>query len=547
MVSEVLLRLDELAGRELWLAVGNEHSQNTIIGSTTTLLIARRALRTNPDLAVAVDRVLGELVDGCSGRSRAQLEQALERAVLGGRLSVVWRQRARPRVIQAIVPEHIVPLSDLADGDAERLGHDVESNASETWFEARIVDGRGSPLVGVEVVMLHEGASERLVSDGDGRVRLDGVTSGSATVWVHDTDSLRAALETAWAQPTEEAMLEPSADVEITYYRDDLVGPLVLGRKSPKTLSIQPFVVLGRLTGMLFDTNKSFLLPVSLASIAELRALYDRCAPCQLLVVGHTDTSGQADYNEALSLERAQSVLEYLTDDVDAWLERYDTRKPAGTRWGSSEDLYMIRSSSDFGTREPARDPVRWFQATRGLQEDGIMGPNTRRVLIEEYMARDGTSLPVGVTAEVHGCGEAFPLDRSGEGLDGSPVDGRDDPIDRRVELFFFGDRLGVKPPAPGSTSKAGTTAYPSWRKRAKETHERVIGPRALEIVLHDERGQPVPHARYRVRLPAGAVVDGELDAQGFARIERLPEGVCRVDFPDLRQGFVAESIAPLS
>lgn len=74
-----------------------------------------------------------------------------------------------------------------------------------------------------------------------------------------------------------------------------------------------------------------------------------------------------------------------------------------------------------------------------------------------------------------------------------------------------------------------------------------MIGPRALEIVLHDERGSPVPHARYRVYLPAGTVVDGELDSQGFARIERLPEGICRVDFPDLQQGFVAEAMTPLS
>lgn len=430
--------------------------------------------------------------------------------------------------------------------EAEPLTVPRESPAAPTWFEARIVDGTGAPLVGVELVMIHEGTVEKLVTDVDGRARLDGVNSGSATVWIHDTVTLRAALEVAWARPTEEPLLEPSAELEVAYYRDDLVGPLVLGREAPKTLSIQPFVVLGRLTGMLFDTNKSFPLPICLVALAEMTALYDRCSPCKLLVVGHTDTSGEADYNEAVSLERARSVLEYLTDDVDAWLKRYDHDESVGERWGSSEDLAMIRSLPDFGTRAPGRDPIRWFQSTRGLVDDGIAGPITRRALIGEYMARDGTTLPSDVQAEVHGCGEAFPLDESGEGLEASPVDGSDDPIDRRVELFFFGDRLGVQPPMPGSTSKAGAVEYRSWRKRATQTIERVFGPRALELVLQDEQGQPVPHARYRVHLPAGGAIDGELDERGFARIGRLPEGIYRVDFPELPRGFVADSIIPL-
>jgi hypothetical protein len=161
-------------------------------------------------------------------------------------------------------------------------------------------------------------------------------------------------------------------------------------------------------------------------------------------------------------------------------------------------------------------------------------------------MARDGTTLPAGVKAETHGCGEAFPLDATGDALDAAPVDGANDPIDRRVELFFFGDALGVQPPPGGDTSKAGSTEYLSWRKRAQETYERVLGARSLEIVLCDQAGNPVPHAKYRVHLPAGVVVDGELDDQGSASIQRLPEGTCRVDFPDLQQGFVTQTLTAL-
>jgi len=162
-------------------------------------------------------------------------------------------------------------------------------------------------------------------------------------------------------------------------------------------------------------------------------------------------------------------------------------------------------------------------------------------------MARDGTSLPREIDAVPHGCGEAFPLDSTGLDIDVAPVDGSGEPLDRRVELFFFCDKLGVQPPPASNVSKPGSTEYLSWRRRAQQTHEKVIGPRALEIVLHDKQGHPVPGAKYKIHLPSGGVIEGDLDEQGYARVERLPEGTCRVDFPDFSEGTALESSSPLS
>ncbi len=539
--------LDEIADQEFWLVVGAEPGAALVEASRAVALV-ERARRLDPGLHRSLLRLLDGFTGCWMGR---EPHHELERALLGGQLSVVVRNRRRPAISQVPDEESVVALSRLAQEATEPATEgpaalEPEPAAPITWFEAQLVDGWGNPLSGVEVEIICEGESERLMTDSDGRARLDGVAAHSATAWVHPTESLRHALENVHREPNEAPLLEPSSELQVAYDRDDLVGPLMLGRESPQVLSIQPFVVLGRLTGMLFDTNRSFLLPVSLESIAELRALYERCTPCQLLVVGHTDTSGQAAYNEALSLERARSVLEYLKDDVDAWLARFDSNPPAGGRWGAVEDLHMIRALADSHTRPPGLDPVRWFQSSRGLTEDGVAGPHTRRALISEYMGRDGTSLPPDATGEAHGCGEAFPLDAQGEDLDTAPVDGDDDPLDRRVELFLFGGALGVQPPAEGATSGVGSSAYRAWRRRAKEIHQRVFGPKSLEIVLKDEHGQPVPHARYEVRLPAGAVVDGELDDQGFARLERLPEGVCRVNFPELGRGFITDTVSGL-
>jgi len=55
-----------------------------------------------------------------------------------------------------------------------------------------------------------------------------------------------------------------------------------------------------------------------------------------------------------------------------------------------------------------------------------------------------------------------------------------------------------------------------------------------IEIKLVDEEGEPVPGELYRITLPDGSVVEGTLDAQGFARVDGLDPGSCKVTFPRL-------------
>lgn len=101
------------------------------------------------------------------------------------------------------------------------------------------------------------------------------------------------------------------------------------------------------------------------------------------------------------------------------------------------------------------------------LEEDGIVGPETRRQLVLDYMSHDGTTLPSSIRPVVHGCGEYFPLDDTGDALDVAALDNKRDRADRRVELFFFDGVAGVQPPPPGPISKRGTPEYPTWRSRS--------------------------------------------------------------------------------
>ncbi|MFZ4573571.1 MAG: hypothetical protein ACOYN0_04190 [Phycisphaerales bacterium] len=56
-----------------------------------------------------------------------------------------------------------------------------------------------------------------------------------------------------------------------------------------------------------------------------------------------------------------------------------------------------------------------------------------------------------------------------------------------------------------------------------------------IEIELIDEADQPVPGEAYKVTLPDGSTVaEGTLDHKGFARIEGIDPGTCKVTFPRL-------------
>lgn len=277
---------------------------------------------------------------------------------------------------------------------------------------------------------------------------------------------------------------------------ESVESPLVVldpGASAPQVrlIGAVPRSVLARLQ-LFFNTNKTFLLPTALPSVVALRRIYADNAPCKLLVVGHADTRGGAAFNDTLSLERAEATLAYLKDDHDAWLGFYqqtDKKK----RWGKVEDRLMILAMPDFVSKPRGEDAVRWYQRTRGLIVDGDAGTQTRTALIKEYMSLDGASLSDSVSpieAIAHGCGEHFPLDESAEKLDSAPPDQKRDPIDRRVELFFFDPEFGITPPPPGKSSRAGSVEYPKWRERVVEEVElaagELPGPKVLFIELAD-------------------------------------------------------------
>lgn len=69
------------------------------------------------------------------------------------------------------------------------------------------------------------------------------------------------------------------------------------------------------LKNIFFDTDKAVLKDESFVELERLKDLLLKFKNAQVEISGHTDNVGSEEYNEKLSLERAQSVINYLVEN----------------------------------------------------------------------------------------------------------------------------------------------------------------------------------------------------------------------------------------
>jgi outer membrane protein OmpA-like peptidoglycan-associated protein len=65
-------------------------------------------------------------------------------------------------------------------------------------------------------------------------------------------------------------------------------------------------------SGILFNTNSSDLQPQAKTNLESLAKILNKYPDTNILVDGHTDSTGTAEYNQRLSERRASSVSDYL-------------------------------------------------------------------------------------------------------------------------------------------------------------------------------------------------------------------------------------------
>ncbi|MEW5796566.1 MAG: OmpA family protein [Candidatus Zixiibacteriota bacterium] len=66
-------------------------------------------------------------------------------------------------------------------------------------------------------------------------------------------------------------------------------------------------------SGILFDVNKSALRPEATTNLQKLAVILNKYEDTEILIEGHTDSTGGDEYNKDLSIRRAQSVATTLS------------------------------------------------------------------------------------------------------------------------------------------------------------------------------------------------------------------------------------------
>jgi len=65
-------------------------------------------------------------------------------------------------------------------------------------------------------------------------------------------------------------------------------------------------------SGILFDVNKATLRPAAIENLQKLASILTKYEDTDILIEGHTDSTGPEEYNLELSRRRAQTVANYL-------------------------------------------------------------------------------------------------------------------------------------------------------------------------------------------------------------------------------------------
>ena len=55
-----------------------------------------------------------------------------------------------------------------------------------------------------------------------------------------------------------------------------------------------------------------------------------------------------------------------------------------------------------------------------------------------------------------------------------------------------------------------------------------------IEITLVDGKGNPVPGESFEIELSDSSIIESSLDEKGFARVDGIEPGTCKVTFPDM-------------
>jgi len=108
------------------------------------------------------------------------------------------------------------------------------------------------------------------------------------------------------------AVIGGSAGVAIGAYMDKQAAEIRNDIRDAKVERIGEGIKITFNSGILFDVNSSALKPVSQQNINQLAVVLNKYKDTEILIEGHTDSTGSEAHNQQLSDSRAESVARQL-------------------------------------------------------------------------------------------------------------------------------------------------------------------------------------------------------------------------------------------
>jgi outer membrane protein OmpA-like peptidoglycan-associated protein len=108
------------------------------------------------------------------------------------------------------------------------------------------------------------------------------------------------------------AAIGGAAGIAIGHYMDRQAAELKKDLKGAEVERVGEGIKITFHRGIEFATNSAELRPASKTNLKELADVLKKYEDTKILIEGHTDSTGERDYNQTLSEKRANSVSDYL-------------------------------------------------------------------------------------------------------------------------------------------------------------------------------------------------------------------------------------------
>ncbi len=409
------------------------------------------------------------------------------------------------------------------DPDSATIDQDIEVEAEYEYLTER------TPALTLQLIATYNGTIER--GPNVEATITDGLASGTLTIAQHMDFYFNE-------NRAEDDKIEYSFNVTCSEDNSELQGDTFLLPGKPLSIDII------EVADSLFNSNSAVPLldedGLLMASITKAFEHAQEWPDKEIVIYGHTDTSGENSLNYTLSEKRAQAFKALLSNDSETYktaISDNSTLLDCQTMLNtlSSQYGWACYCGIADGVNGPNTEAgILEFQkkyngdTSQSISEDGILGPQTWGAIADSIyqialneQESTGTALNFGTETDgLYPCGESFPVDEALK-------DSYNSSTNRRCEIGFH-----ERPNPPGlvlhtdpntlvtheecpvyDLSNTSITVIPS-SGNSSGTGE------CVEVNLADSEGNPSAHEHFILISASGESIEGTTDENGYAHVE---------------------------